>query len=70
MKHGECLSQCSIAVKTQHDHSISYKEKDLIETGLQFLRFSPLLPWWGTWPHAGRHGTEEVAESSTLWISR
>ena len=60
-----CLSQgFYITMKKDHDCDNSYKEKHLIEAGLQFQRFSP-LSWWEAWQYAGRHGAREGAESST-----
>ena len=41
-----------------------YKGKYLIESGLQFQRFSPLSPWQEAWQYAGRHGAGEGGKSS------
>jgi hypothetical protein len=49
------LSECSIAVKRHHDHSISYKGKHLSGAGLQL----PLLTWQQAWQHEGSHGAGE-----------
>ena len=38
-----------ISAKRHHDQGNSYKEKHLVEAGLQFQRFSPLLSWQETW---------------------
>jgi hypothetical protein len=48
-----------------HNHGTTYKRKHLIGSVLQFLRFSPLFPWWEAWWHVGRHGVAKVTESST-----
>ena len=42
----------STAMKRHHYHSNSYREKHLIETSLQFQRFSPLSSWQEIWKHA------------------
>jgi hypothetical protein len=57
-------------VKRHHDHVNSYKRKHLIGAGLQFQRFSPLSSWWEAWPHVGKHGAGERAESFISFIYR
>jgi len=42
-----------------------YKEKRLVEAGLQFQGFSPLSSWLEAWRHPGSHGAGG-AESSTF----
>jgi hypothetical protein len=39
------------------------KGKHLIETGLQFQRFSPLSSWRESWHCVGRHGAEGAKSS-------
>ena len=51
----------SIAVERHYDHGNSYKGNHLVGAGLRVWWLSPLSSWW----HAGRHGGEETAESST-----
>jgi hypothetical protein len=46
----------------------TYKGKDLIKD-LFTVSHSPLAPWWRAWWHSGRHGTREVAESFTSWLT-
>lgn len=53
----DCLGQCSVAVTRHYGHGSSYKIKHLIETCLQFQRFSPLSSWQGMWWHSGRFGS-------------
>jgi hypothetical protein len=60
------LVRVSIAMKRHHDHSNSYKGKQLIRAGFQFQRFSLLL----SWQHADRHGAREGAEEFYLLIHR
>jgi hypothetical protein len=55
--------------KRHHDQGNSYKGKHLIGAGLQFLRFSPFLPWQETWQHVGRHGAGEVTERFTSGLA-
>jgi len=54
-----------VAMKRHRDNGNSYKGKHWVGAGLQFQRFSPLLPWQGAWRHAGSCGAGEGAESST-----
>lgn len=51
-KKDDCLSQCSVTMKTSHDHSSSYKRKHLIMSYLQFQRFCL--------SHCKEHGVMEV----------
>jgi hypothetical protein len=54
-----------IALKRHHNQGNSYKGQYLIGAGLQFQRFRPLSSWQKAWPHLGKHGAGEGAESST-----
>lgn len=60
-----CVSQCSIAVRNQHDRDNTYKGKHLTGACLQFQRFRSLSLQWQGQGHgqAGRCGAKEVAES-------
>lgn len=48
-----------VIVKKHHSHANSYKRKHLMEAGLKFQRFSPLLSQQGARSHAGRHDAGE-----------
>jgi hypothetical protein len=57
------LVMVSIAVKRHHDQDNSLKGYHFIRTGLQILRFSPLLSRQEAWHCPGRQSAGE-AESS------
>jgi hypothetical protein len=60
----------SIPVKRHHDQGNSHKWKKIFGAGLQFQRFSPLLPWQETKQYWGRCVAGEGVESSTSWSTR
>jgi hypothetical protein len=64
------ITQCLrfIAVKRHLDHGNFDKETCLVGVGLQFQRFSPLLPWLEAWWLIDTHGAGR-AESSTSWLA-
>ena len=41
------------------------KKKTFTQGWLIVSEVQSIMSWWGVWRHAGRHGAEEVAESST-----
>ena len=59
------IGQCSIAGKRHHDQVNSSKGKHLIGACLEFQRFSPLLSWWGSYDHSGKHGARKIAVMRT-----
>lgn len=67
--HLGALVRVSIAIKGHHDHSHSYKEQHLTRTGLRVQRLGPLSSFEEAWWCAGRHSTEEVAESFISWLA-
>ena len=58
--------QYSIALKREHYYGNYYLKKYLIEVCFLLQLVSQISSWQEAWQHMGRHGTSDVANSSTL----